>query len=257
MSTNEHICLLGDKCEYAGVKLPDDSLCYTHTLAHGIQGDGGFYGASGIPKKYRNSFFENLPIKADNPQAYKVAEAYISNVLDYVEKGVGLFFYSVPNKDNPRGTGTGKTTTATAIGNEYIKQRIIQKVTGQKDIKHQPTLFVRVSELQNTYNKQFRGSFEDQEKASTKFGRMLKKMENAELLILDDISLRSSTEPFTNILYEMVDKRDIEEKPIIYTSNFPVDKLPETLDHQTTSRVEGTTEQIAFKGTDHRKGGIL
>ncbi len=249
-----------NKCIFAGIgKHPEtcDGSCYPSVLAHGLSGDGGFIATSNIPKKYRNSTFKTLPIKEENPQAYAVAEAYIKDVLNYVEKGVGLFFYSVPNKDNPRGTGTGKTQTATAIGNEFIKARIVEHTKGENQITNQPTLFVRVAEFQNTYNKQFRGGFEEQEKATNKLNRMIKGMANAELLLLDDISLRSSTEAMTNLLYEILDERYINEKPVIFTSNFPLEMIGETLNEQIKSRIEGMTEQIAFKGKDFRKGGIL
>lgn len=249
-----------NKCIFAGVgKHPEncDGSCYPSVLAYGLSGDGGFIATSNIPKKYRNNFFKDLPIKEENPQAYAIANAYVKDVIRFVEKGVGLFFYSIPNSENKLGTGTGKTQTATAIGNEFIKARIIQHTKGDKPIENQPTLFIRVAEFQNTYNKQFRGGFEEQEEATNKFNRMMKRMEHAELLLLDDISLRSSTEAMTNLLYEILDERYINEKPTIFTSNFPLEKIGEVLNPQIQSRIEGMTEQVAFKGKDYRKGGIL
>lgn len=254
MNTNENICT------FAGIgKHPEscDGTCYPNVLAHGLSGTGGFVASSKIPKKYKNSYLVDLPIKKDNPQAYAVINAYVKDILQYVEKGVGLFFYSVPNKDNPRGTGTGKTHSASVIGNEFMKARIIQHTMGKKQIEQQPSLYVRVAEMQNTYNKQFRGGFDDQQEASEKFNKLLKRMEKAELLILDDISLRSSTEALTNILYEVLDERYINEKPVIFTSNYPIEKIGEILNPQVQSRIEGSTEQIAFNGKDHRLGGIL
>src|SRR5699024_2359624 len=138
-----------------------------------------------------------------------------------------------------------------------MKARIVQHTKGEKPLEVQPTLYVRVAEFQNTYNKQFRGGFEEQEKASNKLNKLMNRMEQAELLILDDISLRSSTEAMTNLLYEILDERYINEKPIIFTSNFPIEKIGETLNPQIQSRIEGMTEPIAFVGKDHRKGGIL
>jgi len=249
-----------NKCIFSGIgKHPEncDGSCYPSVLAYGLSGNGGFMKTSNIPKKYRNNFLEDLPIKQDNPKAYAVANAYIKNVLDFVERGVGLFFYSVPNAENKLGTGTGKTQTASTIANEYIKARIIQHTKGEKQIDKQPALLIRVAEFQNTYNKQFRGGFEEQEQATNKFNKMMKRMEQAELLILDDISLRSSTEAMTNLLYEILDERYINEKPVIFTSNFPIQKIGEILNPQVQSRIEGMTEPVAFNGKDHRKGGIL
>lgn len=256
METIEHKCILADKCKVAGKPGTCNITCYPYVLAHGTD-KGGFINATGIPVKYRTSFLKNLPIQEENPQAYAVTQAYINDVISFVNKGVGLFLYSVPNPQNKLGTGTGKTTVATAIGNEYLKARIIQHSKGENLIEHQPTVYIRVAEFQNTYNKQFRGGFDEQHEASDKVNKMMKRMEKAELLILDDISLRNSTETFTNVLYEILDERYINEKPVIFTSNFPIEKIGETLNPQIQSRIEGMTEQIAFKGKDYRKGGIL
>lgn len=256
MNTLENVCILADKCKKAGTSACNIT-CYPYVLTHGVGEMGGFIGATGIPQKYRNSFFKNLPIEKDNPQAYAVAKAFTADVVGFIDRGVGLFLYSVPNSENPLGTGTGKTTVATALGNEYMKARIIQHAKGERQIEAQPTLYIRVAQLQNTYNKQFRGTLEEQAEASSKFNKMLKGMEKAELLILDDISLRNSTEAFTNVLYEVLDERYINEKPIFFTSNFPIQKIGEVLNPQIQSRIEGMTEQIAFVGKDHRKGGIL
>lgn len=256
MNTLENVCVLAERCNKAGTE-KCNIVCYPYVLAHGVGEMGGFMGTTGIPKKYKNSFFKNLPIEKDNPQAYAVAKAYTKNVIDFVNRGVGLYLYSVPNNENPLGTGTGKTATATALGNEYMVARIIEHVSGKRQIEEQPTLFVRVAELQNLYNKQFRGSFDDTAEASEKFNKLIKRMEKAELLILDDISLRSATDALTNVLYEVLDERYINEKPVIFTSNFPIQKIGETLNPQIQSRIEGMTEQIAFVGKDHRKGGIL
>ncbi|MFP3398367.1 hypothetical protein SB749_18770, partial [Brevibacterium sp. SIMBA_078] len=126
--------------------------------------------ATNVPKKYRTGRLNNLNIiEGQNPEAYNVAKMYVNNILDYVNEGVGLFLYSIPNATNKLGTGTGKTTVATTLINEYTIARVKLHASGKKRIEVQPALFVRASEFQNTYNSQFRGTEEQRMSASEKY----------------------------------------------------------------------------------------
>ena len=82
-------------------------------------------------------------------------------------------------------------------------------------------------------------------------------MLQAELLVIDDIGLRNSTENFANELYEVIDERANDELATIYTSNYPIDSLGEILSHQIASRIEGSSIELEFEGKDNRKGGLL
>lgn len=211
-----------------------------------------------MPKKYESAYLHNLPIKEDNPIAHAWIERYLKNVLLNVENGVGLFFYSIPNKDNPFGTGTGKTTAATTILNHFLVERVIEHSRGGKRIEKQPAIFYKASEFQTLYNAQFRGTPAMQDAASQSFYRVKKLLSQAELLVFDDIGIRQKiTDAFENELTEVIDARDSEQLATIYTSNLPIEKLAETVGERIASRIRGTCEPIAFKGQDHRRKGIL
>jgi DNA replication protein DnaC len=253
MNTLENVCVLADKCKKAGTEVCNIT-CYPYVLTHGIEGDGGFWKATNVPTKYRDRFLKNLNlIEKQNPQAYSIAKMFIQNILEYVSEGIGLFLYSIPNPENKQGTGTGKTTVATTIINEYTIARIIEHVTGKRKIEVQPALFVRVSEFQNVYNAQFRGSEDMREQASKKYYQLKALMIKTELLCLDDIALRTSTEGLTNELYEILDERSIEGRSTIFTSNLPLEKVGELLSEQIASRIAGMTELVGFVGKDNRK----
>jgi len=231
--------------------------CFPRTLMHGMNGDGGIWKATQIPKRYQGSFLRNLPIQDQNPQVYSFVKRYIDKVTSVVENGIGLYMYSIPSKENRKGTGTGKTTVATAIVNEFVIQRVIEHSKGIRPIENNPALFIKASELQNTFNSQFRGTDEMKEEASMKFSKFKKLMLSVELLVIDDIALRGTTEAYQDVFYEIIDKRYNEELTTIFTSNTPLDNLGEVLNYQIASRIEGMTEGILFKGQDNRKGGIL
>jgi DNA replication protein DnaC len=252
-----NICKLAPYCKHAGKRGICHALCSPFMLLHG-EGKGGLWKATNVPPKYKNSFMANLPIKQDNPVAYAFTKSYVSNVLENASNGVGLFFYSIPNATNKLGTGTGKTTTAVAIMHEYLIARVIQQSKGGNVINSNPALFYKASELQTLYNSQFRGTFDMQEKASVRYYKVKRLLMTAELVVFDDIGIRQKiTDAFENELTEIIDARDSKVLPTIYTSNLPIEKLGETLGERIASRLEGMTEQVAFKGKDHRRGGIL
>ena len=234
-------------------------FCYPYVMLHGKTGSGGFWGATGVPSKYKGCLAGNLPIKEDNPKEYEVVLKYIAGMDSFVdEKGLGLFLFSVPNKENSFGTGTGKTTTVSTIVNEYVLEAVRKHLKGEKEVGTvNPALFVKASELQNKYNAQFRGSIENQQKASDSFYRLKDRMKKVNLLAIDDIAIRDTTEPFKNELYEVIDYRATEGKATLYTSNYPLEKVTEFLGERISSRIDGMTYKLGFKGIDHRKGGLF
>lgn len=250
-------CMLNRTCKKRGSE-DCNKFCYPFVMLHGQDGKGGFWGASGVPTKYKKCLKENLPIMEHNPKAYNRALTYMEKfniVVD--EKGLGLFIYSVPNKENTLGTGTGKTTTAITILNEYVIFSTRKHLRGEGILRNNPALFIKCSELQNKYNAQFRGQNEMQKEASESFYKMKGKMKDVTLLVIDDIAIRGITEAFENELYEIIDYRAIEGKSTIYTSNLPLADIKEMLGERIASRIDGMTLPVPMEGKDFRKGGIL
>lgn len=166
--------------------------------------------------------------------------------------------YSIPNAENRFGTGTGKTTSAIAVANEYLLARTLEHSKGGEPIVNNPVLYYKASEFQNLYNAQFKGTPDMKDAATRKYERVKKLMMSVELLVFDDIGIRQKiTDNFENELTEIIDGRDSDTLATIYTSNLPIDKLADTLGDRIASRIDGMTVSVAFKGKDHRKGGLL
>lgn len=254
--TLEKSCLLATKCSQAGNALFCNERCFPHTRLHGENGDGGLLAVANIPTKYKASTIENLPFHLENPMAYEVMQRYGTNVIEKVDEGVGLYLFGVPSRENPKGTGTGKTTAATAIMTAYLRQRTIMEAKKERQIEGTPAFFMKMAKFQNIFNSQFRGSKESIESNADKYQLLKRKMMNCELLVLDDIGLRGTTESLQSELYEIIDERDTNERATIFTSNVPIDQIAELLNEQIASRIEGMCHAIPFAGKDNRKKSL-
>lgn len=261
---NNGIKPLSDECSYDKQERTCDFSCFACTFFHGLEqgGNGGLWATTGVPKKYRNSRVDRLPFEQDNPKAYQAITKYCQNILVNVqEKNFGLFLYSIPNDNNVMGTGTGKTSGATAIVNEYVKARGESYLRGEKGMEHNPALFVRTSELQGHFNAQFRGNQQLQDEATTKYYRLKKEIMKRELIVFDDIATRGTkiSEAWEEELYQMIDYRSsmVDEGATIFTTNINNSQLGDLLGHRIASRINGMTIPIGFKGEDKRKQALL
>jgi DNA replication protein DnaC len=222
---------------------------------HGESGKGGILGLAGVPRDYSRQMASSLPFKNENPEAFAVVSAYCKHVIDSVERGVGFYFFSIPNRDNPKGTGTGKTTASAAIINEYVAARVVQQMKQIRPITNRPALFVKASRFQNVFNSQFRGTPDMQQEASRNYYGLKSNMLSVDLLVIDDIGVREATPAFLSEMFEIIDERSSERKATIFSSNVPLSELHKLLDERIASRIDGMAAQISFSGKDSRKGG--
>lgn len=251
--TLEHKCLLAGQCSKAGDEKFCNPMCYPFTRMHGENGDGGLLAVANIPSKYKTATLQNLPFEDDNPKPYAIVQKYGRTIVDKVDEGVGLYFFGVPSEDNPKGTGTGKTTAAIALIIEYLRHRIIMEVKQERPIDKTPAYFVKMAKFQNTFNKQFRGSKDKTDEHANIYEKLKAKMTEADLLVLDDIGLRGTTEALQNEIYEIIDERETNERATIFTSNTPLDHITDIMSEQISSRIDGMVHGIPFKGIDRRK----
>lgn len=239
-----------------------DYKCFPCTFMHGVEGGkGGMWATTGVPKAYKGARLSNLPIAEANPKAYSLITKYVDNVLMFVqEKHAGLFLYSIPDADNPFGTGTGKTTSAVTVLNHFLIERARAYFKGEQKLQDNPVIFVKSTELQNSFNAQFRGTREMQEKASQRYYNLKKAVKNTELVVLDDIATRGSriSEAYEDELYEILDYRSTNDiGATIFTSNVTMEEVSKSLGERIASRIAGMTVKVGFKGTDNRLDSLF
>lgn len=233
-------CIYCNRCKHPNENRPSCLMVTRYEKAQAL---------AKIPKRYKNSRPENIPIEKDNPEAYRVVMKYCNDVVKFAtEDCYSLYMYSVPSKDNPLGTGTGKTTCACAILNKFIEDYVWKTAMLRGSMLTLPALFVKCSDFQNIYNAQFR----DKVGASEEYYAYKDNMKVCNLLVLDDIAVRSCTEAFMNELYEVINHRVSEQLATIYTSNVSLEQLGSILDERIASRIREDCIIRKFVGKDHR-----
>ena len=127
------------------------------------------------------------------------------------------------------GTGLGKTHLSSAIAKEVINAGYA----------------VIYDSAQNVF-----GEYEDNH-----FGRAktdVKRFENADLLIIDDLGTEMTTQFVCSALYHVVNTRLMESRPTIISTNLPLDRFMETYSERTFSRISSNYTIIKLFGNDIR-----
>ena len=134
----------------------------------------------------------------DSEKTYTVARRYIENFEEMYEKKQGLLFWGP--------VGTGKSYTAAVIANELLNKGTPVVMTS----------FVKLlPKIQN---------FEENET------ELIKKLNNAKLLIIDDLGTERSTDYALEKVYNIVDSRYLTGKPLILTTNLTMSEMQTTSD---------------------------
>lgn len=239
-------------CKKRGTESCNQS-CYPFVLMHSYTGDKGYWGINNVPFRYKDLTAEVLN-DLDLPKEYKLQFTKIFNKIgDIVDnQHVGLYLFS-------KASGTGKTTLAVSLMNEYLIYRVekffkdlqtVQPNEKRPTLDNSPVFFISSAEYQNIYSGQFRDT--DGE-LSERYKIIKDRMKKTDLLIIDDIAIRNVTEAFNNELFEVIDYRTSQGKPMIITSNVSIDELERVLGQRIASRVKGSCVAIGVVGSDKRK----
>lgn len=157
---------------------------------------------SNIPWNTRETHrFDKLQVAEGNKKAIQLAREYA---------GINDGKFTVPRHHFLTfmgRSGTGKTHLAIAIGWEYLE-------SGETAI-----VYFQTEELLDS----FRRSYSDDSKGT--FDDIMRKVEEADLLILDDIGAESGTEWARAKLDQIIDFRYIRELDTVFTTNESVQRL--------------------------------
>lgn len=172
---------------------------------------------------FREATFESYRVDKDNARNFKLCKRYAEHFDEMLEKNMGLLFYG--------DVGTGKSFSAACIANHLLDRRISVVMTS----------FIKLLDAMQNF-----GNDND---------AMIRKMNRAKLLIIDDLGAERATDFALENVYHVIDSRVRESKPLIITTNLTLEEIRSPRDMKLSriyDRLNGLYP-MEFTGLSYRK----
>lgn len=215
-------------------------LCPHRIILHGLDGKSGRVASSGVPPKYQYVTPKTSPVREDKPRLYEVVDRYVESFKRGDVKSLYLW------SKNP---GTGKTTTASAIMNAWIAYDYLSNLKAGKQPQENTTMFLDVNAFQTKYNLH---TMSKDAEGMENIKETIKRTQQADFAVLDDVGVRSSTDAFRSYLHDIVNYRVSNELPTIFTSNFAIEGMADIYDERLYDRMNDQCVSLHFDGESHR-----
>lgn len=248
--SNASNCLLAPVCKLADTD-KCTRLCGAFITMHGYDGKGGRVGAAEVPSDYAKVTLKTSPACGEQAKIYEFLDIYVTSFArqfdSSAERIKSLYLVS-------RATGTGKTTTATALLNEWLTTHFVGSAQRCILPDERPAYFFDVNEWQELYNQFNRPRVPDDiaEPASREYYRRMKIAQKTPFVVMDDIGVRDCTEGFRGDLHAVINQRVTNGMTTIYTSNVTIDELARVFDARLADRVRDQTAELEFTGGSKR-----
>ncbi|MDR9792736.1 ATP-binding protein [Aeribacillus pallidus] len=248
--TNAINCLLASRCKLAGTAQCNNQ-CPHWIAMHGMDGRGGRAGLAGVPSDYRLVTLTNSPVRASQPKIYEILDKYAATFGRQFEE-IGDRIKSVYMWS--KSPGTGKTTTAAALLNDWLVAHYLGSLKRNRQILQRPAYFLDVNEWQTLYNEFNRSHVPEDiaERASREYYRQLQAAKQAPFAVLDDIGVRQATEGFRGDLHAIINHRVTNGLPTVYTSNLPIEDMARIFDERLYDRMRDMCAVVEFSGESKR-----
>ena len=156
-----------------------------------------------MTKEFKELTFKNWNHAVGNEKMFSLAMKYVNNFKQMRDKNLGLLIHGEP--------GNGKTFLSACIANELLTQMI-------------PVVCISSIGLLDRIKRNF-----------SKWGdsgteQILNCLDNADLVIIDDLGTENNTSWSRAMMYQIIDTRYRKKKPLIITTNLTIDELKKRYD---------------------------
>jgi DNA replication protein DnaC len=219
--THANNCILSSRCKLAGTS-ECNRACGHFIAMHGYSAKGGRVANANTPTDYRLLTAQTSPARANQAQIYTTIEKYAATFDRQFEADgariKSLYLWS----ESP---GTGKTTTAIAVLNEWLIAHYLGSLKRNRQATQTPAYFLDVNEWQTDYNNFNRPKVPDAiaEPAAKRYYTAMERAKHAPFAVLDDVGVRDCTDGFRGDLHTVINARVTNQLPTIYTSNLPIE----------------------------------
>lgn len=180
---------------------------------------------SGLGKRFQKRTFGNFKVTNENQEQYKQAKEFV----EHFPKSKGLLITGP--------VGTGKTHLAAAIANYLIEKLYTVMFGNITDI---------ITLVKSTYSKH---------SEETELQVIQALTSEVDLLVIDDLGKEYATENTRAILYQIINRLNEDERPVIITTNYNSKSLKSKLGERgeaIVSRITEMTEPVIMTGQDWR-----
>jgi len=226
-------------------------ICSAFIAIHGANGRGGRLSASNIPDSLRHITLLSSPVAEDQPKIYARLAEYVKTFARQFNEGPpdikSLYLYS-------QSPGTGKSTTAAAVLNEYLNVHYIGSARRNRQASERPVYFLDVNEWQTDYNTFNRPRVPESvaAPAAERYYNSMSAASTVPFVVFDDIGVREATEAFRADLHSVINARVAAGLPSVYTSNVKMDDIVRIFDARIADRFREQTVEITFGGASKR-----
>ncbi|SMO92247.1 DNA replication protein [Melghirimyces algeriensis] len=263
-------CILRGPCRTAGDPQTCNAKCPLYINVHGSEGTGGIVHRANIPQDYRLMTLNESPIKQiervvrryENEEGeteveaepmYGVISDYVSTFRRQFDEEVtqikSVYLYSVS-------PGTGKTTTAAVIANEYLLRHYIGSRIRGLNTLDRPVFFLSMNRWHSEYYAFNRRNVPEHiaKPAAASYYEAHRIAKSVPFLVIDDIGVREGSDAFNMDLLDLVDHRVSNLLPTVYTSNVPIEDLRDMYDEKGRifDRVRDMCIPVEFNGDSKR-----
>jgi DNA replication protein DnaC len=238
-------CILNERCKFAN-QAPCNRSCEHYISMHGYSGDGGRMAVAKAPADYRMLTLSTSPARQQQAQIYDTLEKYTATFERQFEVDAerikSLFLFS----ESP---GTGKTTTAVAVMNEWLIAHYLGSLKRTRQALQTPAYFLDVNAFQTDYNL---ATMTNDDSAMLEIKATITKAQKAPFAVLDDIGVRSASEAFRAYVHAIINYRTANAMPTIFTSNLPIEDMSLVFDARLYDRMRDMCAVLHFTGDSKR-----